>query len=189
MKYCSNCGKRVVRRVPYGDQHPRHICDHCQTVHYENPKVVVGCIAEWSGRILMCRRAIEPRMGFWTIPAGFLEINESSVEAAIRESEEETGTHIRIEGLYSIFDIPEIHQVYLIYRGQLKRPQFNPGSESLEVRLFRPEDIPWGELTYPAVGDILRQYIEERNSGYDFGIYVGSLKDGGNLDLQVALAR
>jgi len=177
MKYCSNCGMRVVRRVPYGDHVPRYVCDHCQTVHYDNPRVIVGCIAEWNGRILLCRRSIEPRRGYWTVPAGFMENGESSVEGALRETWEESGTRIELEGLYSVFDIPEIHQVYLIYRGHLLSPKYNPGSESMDVRLMKPMEIPWDQLTYPAVGSILERYIRERGDG-GFGIYVGSLADG-----------
>lgn len=174
MKYCSNCGKRIARRIPYGDKFPRYVCDYCQTVHYENPKVIVGCIAEWGGRILLCRRAIKPRYGYWTIPAGFLENGESSVAGAIRESHEETGTAIEVDSLYSVFDIPDVHQVYLIYRGRLLSPQYNPGSESLEVRLFGPTEVPWQQLAYPSIVRILERYIDERGNG-GFGIYVGSL--------------
>lgn len=177
MKYCSECGGRIARRTPYGDRVPRYVCDSCQTIHYQNPRVIVGCIAEWRGRILLCRRAIQPRYGYWTIPAGFLENEESSVDGAIRETWEETGTQIEIDGLYSVFDVTEVHQVYLIYRAHLLSPWFNPGSESLEVRLLRPDEIPWDRLSYPAVKRILERYIEERETGC-FGIYVGSLGNG-----------
>lgn len=140
-----------TRRVPAGDDHPRRICDHCGFVDYENPKIVVGSVVRSGEHILLCRRAIEPRAGFWTIPAGYLELNESPEEGARREAREEAGVELEIGGLLAIYSVSRISQVQLIYRATLARPDITPGIESLEARLFLPDEIPWGELAFPSV--------------------------------------
>jgi ADP-ribose pyrophosphatase YjhB (NUDIX family) len=147
-------------RTPDGDGRERKTCDHCGYVAYENPKIVVGSVVRHDGRILLCRRAIEPRLGFWTIPAGYMELNETPEEGARREAFEEANAHLRIERLLAVYSVPRISQVQMIFRATLDRPEFSAGSESLEVKLFRPEEIPWGELAFPSVHWALRHDAE-----------------------------
>ncbi|MBW1801777.1 MAG: NUDIX hydrolase, partial [Deltaproteobacteria bacterium] len=142
MNYCSHCGSEVSLKVPPGDDRPRYVCETCHTIHYENPKMVVGCIPEWEDRILLCRRAIEPRYGLWTIPAGFLENNETITDGARREAMEEAGVRVDIIRLYTLLDLPHVSQVYLIFRAHMRDGRFHAGEESLEVKLFGDQDIP-----------------------------------------------
>lgn len=136
MKYCSDCGNPIDLRIPAGDTFPRHVCPKCNTIHYQNPKMVVGCIPEWEGKILLCRRAIEPRHGFWTLPAGFMENAETLVEAASRETLEEANARVKVGELYAIYNLPHINQVHILFRAQLLDLDFKPGIESLEVQLL-----------------------------------------------------
>jgi ADP-ribose pyrophosphatase YjhB (NUDIX family) len=140
-----------LRAVPEGDNRERMICAECGFVLYDNPKIVVGSVARWGERILMCRRAIHPRRGFWTLPAGYLELNEATSAGAEREAWEEAQARIEIEGLLAIYDIPRISQVQLIYRARLVDPAVAAGPESLEVALFRWDEIPWDEIAFPSV--------------------------------------
>jgi ADP-ribose pyrophosphatase YjhB (NUDIX family) len=174
MKYCSKCGATLKQVIPPGDDRIRSVCDACHTVHYVNPKMVVGCIPEWENQLLLCRRAIEPRLGLWTIPAGFLETGETLLEAAKREALEEALAEVEILTLYTLFDIPHISQVYLIFRARLLRNQFGPGEESHEVKLFREEDIPWNDLAFTSVRESLRLYFEDRQAGI-FPLHMGRL--------------
>lgn len=165
MNFCSQCGASLTVRVPPGDHLPRHVCDRCDTVHYLNPKVVAGCVLEWENRVLLCRRAIEPRYGLWTLPAGFMENGESAVAGAAREAFEEAcavGEDLRLYGVYSLV---HVSQVYLMFRGRLKDGYASPGEESLEVRLYGEEEIPWGQLAFTVVHETLRQYFAERRDG------------------------
>ena len=162
MKYCSNCGTPVDFRIPEGDTLPRYICNHCQTIHYQNPKVIVGALVEHENRILLCKRAIEPRYNTWTLPAGFMENGEDTITGAIRETWEEACAHIRIESLYRLIDVPHISQVHLIYRAQLLTPDFSPGAESLEVALFSESEIPWDNLAFRTNSVTLRDYFADR---------------------------
>jgi len=165
MKFCSQCGALVSRRTPAGDTHERFVCDTCQTIHYQNPKMVVGCIPEWEDQILLCRRAIEPRHGFWTLPAGFMELRETTAQAAAREAMEEANASIEIGNLHTLYNLPHIDQVYLIYRGRLRSLDYAPGEESLEVRLFRESEIPWEQIAFPAVTYALQHYFADRLQG------------------------
>ena len=174
MKFCSACGARLTQRVPPSDDRPRYVCDSCATIHYENPKLVVGCIPQWEERVLLCRRAIEPRYGLWTLPAGFMENGESTGEAAVRETREEANAEVELVAPFSVFDIPRISQVYLMFRARLIERRFAAGHESLEVRLFREEDIAWGELAFPAVERTLRLYFQDRQAG-TFRMHCGSI--------------
>lgn len=174
MKYCSNCGAEVDLLVPPGDSLPRHVCPACGSIHYQNPKVVVGALAEWEGRILMCRRAIEPRHGFWTLPAGFMENSETTAEAAARETLEEACARIQVGALYTLFDIPHISQVHIVYRARLLDLDFRPGEESLEVALFDEADIPWSEIAFRSIERTLRHYYEDRRRG-DWPLHTGSI--------------
>ncbi|MHB1585608.1 MAG: NUDIX hydrolase [Acidiferrobacteraceae bacterium] len=175
MKFCAYCGARLERCTPPGDQRMRDVCTGCHTVHYQNPKVVAGCVPEWDGRILLCRRAIEPRRGFWTLPAGFMENDETTAEAAARETLEEASAGIEIDALYALFNLPHINQVYVMFRGRLRQPSFGPGDESLEVALFEEPEIPWDDLAFPVVRETLRLYFADRTRG-TFGMYTGDLR-------------
>jgi ADP-ribose pyrophosphatase YjhB (NUDIX family) len=170
MNYCSHCGATVELRIPEGDVLPRHVCRQCGEIHYQNPKIVVGCVAEWQGDILLCRRAIEPRHGLWTLPAGFMENGESTIQAALRETREEACAHVRIDALFALINIPYIDQVHLFYRGRLLAPDFAAGSESLETALFPESDIPWQQLAFRSVTQCLRDYFDDRRHGR-FGLH------------------
>lgn len=165
MKYCSNCGATVAFRVPPGDSLPRHVCDQCGSIHYVNPKMVVGAIPEWEDRILLCRRAIEPRLGLWTLPAGFMENEETTAEAAARETLEEACARIEVGDLFTLIDVPQISQVHMLYRARLLDLDFRPGVESLEVALFAEDEIPWQEIAFRSVALTLRHYFEDRRHG------------------------
>jgi ADP-ribose pyrophosphatase YjhB (NUDIX family) len=165
MNYCAQCGAPVELRIPPGDCLPRHVCVQCGTIHYQNPKLVVGCVGEWQGRILLCRRAIEPRLGRWTLPAGFMENGESTTQAALRETLEEACARIEIDDLFSLVNVPYINQVHLFYRGRLLDTSFAAGVESLETALFSEDDIPWNELAFRSVTLCLKAYFADRSAG------------------------
>ncbi len=175
MKFCSDCGAPVSLAVPAGDTLPRHVCESCGTIHYQNPKMVVGCIVEWRGKILLCRRAIEPRLGLWTLPAGFMENAETTAEAAARETLEEAGATVAIESLFALVDVPHIHQVHLFYRGTLTDGRFAPGIESLDVRLFDEAELPWQEMAFRSSTFALRAWLEDRRCGH-FGLHTTDLR-------------
>lgn len=169
MKYCSECGSAVVLRVPDGDTVPRHVCADCGVIHYQNPKMVVGCIPEWEDKVLLCRRAIEPKYGLWTLPAGFMENGETTLEGAARETWEEAGARIEMGGLYTLYNLPHINQVYLMFRARLLDLEFQPGIESLETRLFTEAEIPWDDIAFRTVRATLEQYFSDRRTGlFDF---------------------
>ena len=162
MNFCSHCGKSVSLKIPEDDNRPRHVCDNCGNIHYQNPKIVAGCIPEWQGKILLCRRAIEPRYGLWTIPAGYMENGETLEQAACRETEEEACARVDLDGLYAVYNIPHVSQVYTIFRGQLADGAFAPGAESLETELFEENQIPWGEIAFPVVDRTLKRFFLDR---------------------------
>ena len=162
MNFCSHCGNPVTLRIPTGDTRPRFVCGHCHLVHYQNPKVVAGCIAVWQGQVLLCRRAIEPRRGFWTLPAGFMENGETLEQAASRETLEEACAQVTDLALYTVFDLPHISQVQVFYRAEMSEPVFAVGEESLEVGLFAQNQIPWAELAFPTVGRTLEYFFADR---------------------------
>lgn len=153
-----------VRRVPDGDTLERDVCARCGHIHYVNPKIVVGAVCSWHGRILLCRRAIEPRRGYWTIPAGYLEERETPVEGAAREAYEEAQARIEIDRLLAVYSVPRISQVQLIFRAALATPDFAPGTESLEAALFAWEEIPWESLAFPSVHWALKHYRESADT-------------------------
>ncbi len=167
MKYCSHCGQPVELRVPAGDHLPRHVCPSCDTVHYQNPKLVVGCVPEHDGRILLCRRAIEPRLGYWTIPAGFMENGETLQAAAARESLEEALAAVEIGSLLAVVNVVHAHQVHVMFRAKLPRAEFGAGAESLEVGLHLPADIPWQDIAFPSIDFALHRYLEDRARGLE----------------------
>lgn len=165
MIYCPNCASALNHYVPRGDTLPRHVCDSCGTIHYQNPKIVAGCIPMWEDRILMCRRAIEPRYGKWTLPAGFMENGETVAQAAARETVEEAQASVVDLELYGLFNIPHVNQVYIMFRGGLAAPEFGAGAESLDVRLVTESEIPWGELAFPVMRRTLELFLEDRKRG------------------------
>lgn len=167
MKFCSECGHSVELRVPPGDHLPRHVCPSCATVHYRNPKVIVGCVPTWEGRVLMCRRNIEPRLGLWTFPAGFLEMGETTGQGAARETREEAQAEVEIGSLLAVMDVPYVSQVYMIYRGRMKSPQHGPTPESSETRLMLEEEIPWDDIAFPTIWHSLRFFFEDRAKGVE----------------------
>ena len=167
MNYCSNCGAPVTLRVPPGDQRPRHVCDACGTIHYDNPRLVVGCVPEHRGQILLCRRAIEPRLGYWTVPAGFMENGETLQQAAARESYEEALARVEIGSLLAVVHVLHARQVHVFFRATMPAAEFGSGAESLEVELFEPARIPWSDLAFPSTEFALRHYFKDRAAGVE----------------------
>ncbi|MEW5769332.1 MAG: NUDIX hydrolase [Pseudomonadota bacterium] len=165
MNFCPQCGAPLCLEIPAGDNRPRHVCPSCGAIHYQNPKMVVGCIPEWEDRILLCRRAIEPKYGLWTLPAGFMENGETTAEGAARETLEEAGARVDILGLYSMISLPDINQVYLMFRARLLHLDFVHGEESLEARLFTEHEIPWERLAFRTVQLTLEQFFADRRQG------------------------
>ncbi len=184
MKYCSECGSTVILRVPDGDTLARYVCPACNTIHYQNPKIVAGCILQWEDKVLLCRRAIEPRYGLWTVPAGFMENHETTVQAAIRESWEEAKAEVNDAHLFALINLPHINQVYIMFRGGLKCGQASPGAESLEVGLFLEQDIPWNKLAFPVVDESLRLYFSDRSTG-QFSMHMGDIIRGHERKIQI----
>lgn len=165
MKYCNQCGGPLELRVPEGDHLQRYVCSACGSIHYRNPKLVVGCVPEFDGRILLCRRAIEPRRGYWTIPAGFMENEETLQQAAARESWEEALAEVAIGSLLAVVHVLHAEQVHVFFRGTLAVPSYGAGPESLEVALVAPPDLPWSEMAFPSTEFALRRYLEDRAAG------------------------
>ena len=165
MKFCSNCGQPVQIRVPAGDQMPRAVCGSCGTVHYENPRVVVGCVPEWQGRVLLCRRAIEPRRGYWTAPAGYLEIGESLLAAAARETAEEALAEVTVGTMLSVVNVLNAAQVHVMFRATMRSAQHAAGIESLETRLYDEAEIPWDQIAFSSMHFALQRYLEDRRQG------------------------
>ncbi len=174
IKFCSQCGEGVEHKIPQGETLSRAVCPACQTIHYQNPKIVAGCLPEGEGKILLCRRAIEPRLGFWTFPAGFMELGESTEEAAARETLEEANARVTIQTLYSVFSLPHVDQVYIVYRAILQDLNFGPGEESLEVRLMPIEAIPWDQLAFPVIRETLQRYVED-TARAQFQVHFGAI--------------
>lgn len=182
MKFCNACGGTLTARIPQGDNRERHVCVRCGNIHYQNPKIVTGAIPEWEDKLLLCRRAIAPRYGYWTLPAGFLENGETTHEGAVRETLEEARARVTVTSLFATFNLPHIDQVYMMFRARLLDLDFGPGDESLEVALFGEADIPWDQLAFPVVAETLKLYFTDRaNSGY--GIHMGDIvrEPGGGL--------
>ena len=171
MNYCSNCGDTVKFYTPAGDDRPRYLCESCGIIHYENPKVVVGCIPEMDGKILLCRRSIEPRSGKWTLPAGYLENGETVAQGAQRETLEEAEARIEIIAPYALFNICYVNQIYVMFRARLLDAKFKAGKESSAVGLFAEEEIPWDQIAFTVIEKTLRLYFKDRPTGaYPFQI-------------------
>lgn len=164
MSFCTACGHTTIEKIPLGDHQVRKVCTHCGTIHYVNPKVICGALALWENKVLLCRRAIEPRYGLWTLPAGYMELFETMEQGAARETREESEAEIEIEQLYCMYNIPRIGQIYVLFKGNIKEGQFGAGEETIESRLFEEEDIPWNELAFPSVERTLRHYFTDRKN-------------------------
>ena len=167
MKFCSECGQPVAVKVPEGDHLPRFVCTACDTIHNQNPRIIAGCVIETEGKILLCKRAIEPRLGYWTIPAGFMENGESVQNAAAREAIEEALAQVEIGSLLAIVNVLHAHQVHIMFRATLRNPAFGVGPESLETALYEEKDIPWPEIAFLSVEFALRRYLEDRRQGIE----------------------
>lgn len=165
MKFCSECAHPVSLAIPPDDNRPRYVCGHCGTIHYQNPKMVIGSIPVWDHdgdtRILLCKRAIEPRYGYWTLPAGFMENNETTAEAALRETQEEAGARVELHELFSLLNVPHVHQVHMFYRATLLDLDYAAGTESLEVKLFSQNEIPWDDIAFPTVAYTLKFFFAD----------------------------
>ena len=178
MNFCSECAHPVVLTTPADDNRPRFVCQHCGTIHYQNPKIVVGSIPVWNingeASVLLCRRAIEPRLGYWTLPAGFMENAETTSDAARRETEEEAGARIDLHGLFSMLNVPHVNQVHLFYRATLLDLDYAAGIESLQVELFSEAAIPWEEIAFPTVAETLKFFfadLRKVRNGATFGFH------------------
>lgn len=165
MKFCTSCGSEVTLRIPEGDDRERYVCVSCEAIHYINPRVIVGCLPVHEGKVLLCRRAIEPRRDYWTLPAGFMENGETSMAGAARETWEEAHAHAVGLELYRIFDVPHISQVYMFYRCGILEGEYGVGPESLETALFEQSDIPWDCIAFPVVREALREYFIDVEQG------------------------
>ncbi len=165
MKYCSACAAQLIWSIPTGDTTHRHVCPECHTIHYSNPKIIVGCLPVWAdNKVLLCRRAIEPRFNFWVLPSGFMENKETIQEGALRETREEANAKVSIHYLHTVYNIPHISQVYLLFKSDLLSLDFFPGSESLEVRLFTEEEVPWDRIAFSAIYYALKCFFSDLNN-------------------------
>ena len=175
MNFCSRCGSpKMVWRVPDGDNRPRHVCDACGEIFYENPKIVAGCVPVWGDQVLLCRRNIEPRYGYWTLPAGFMELGETTEQGAVRETVEEAGAHIELQGLYTLLNVVRVGQLHLFYRARLLDTDFAPGPETIEAQLFAEPEIPWDDLAFRTVRETLKRFFEDRRQG-QFGLHCADI--------------
>jgi ADP-ribose pyrophosphatase YjhB (NUDIX family) len=164
-RFCSQCGAPTSRRVPEGDNRERDLCDNCGAIHYQNPRIVVGTVPVWEGRILLCRRAIEPRYDTWTLPAGFMELGETSAQGATRETLEESGARIELGDLFTVIDVPQVDQVHIYYLAHALGPELDPGPESLDARYYDEAEIPWDDLSFRTVSTTLKHYLDDRRRG------------------------
>ncbi|GAB3053173.1 NUDIX hydrolase [Acinetobacter apis] len=166
MNCCIKCGHPTTKKKPLGDEKLRQVCTHCGNIHYENPKVICGALVVADQKVLLCRRAIEPRYGLWTLPAGYMELSETMAEGAARETLEEADARIDIEQMYCMYDIPRIGQIYALFKAKLRDHQFGAGPETLESRLFEEHEIPWDQLAFPSVKKTLQHYFADRKQAH-----------------------
>src|SRR5690625_745004 len=164
-RFCTQCGTPLSQIIPPDDNRLRDACGRCGAVHYQNPRNVVGVLAVWQQKILLCKRAIEPRFNTWTLPAGFMELGESTAQGAMRETQEEAGAQIELGALYTIIDVPHAEQVHFYYLARVLSPELYPGPESLDAAFFAIEDIPWQRLAFRTVVTTLEHYIRDRETG------------------------
>jgi ADP-ribose pyrophosphatase YjhB (NUDIX family) len=175
IKHCRACGSPVEYRIPASDNRERAVCPVCATIHYENPLTVVGTVPFWHDQVLLCRRNIEPRYGLWTLPAGFLELGETTAEGALRETDEEAGAQVDLEGLLSVLNVVRVGQVHLFYLARLRDTRFAPGPETIEARLFTESEVPWSELAFQTVKHTLERYFADRREG-QFRLYCADIE-------------
>ena len=174
IKHCRVCGAATVYRVPADDNRERAVCTACGEIHYENPINVVGTLPVWGEQVLLCRRAIEPRYGFWTLPAGFLELGESTADGALRETDEEAGARVELQDLYTVLNVVRVGQVHLYYRARMLDTTLAPGPETIEARLFREDELPWDQLAFRTVRRTLEHYFADRRAGR-FVLHAGDI--------------
>ena len=174
IQHCRVCGTPTVYRVPADDNRERAVCSACGEIHYENPLNVVGTVPVWGDQVLLCRRAIEPRRGLWTLPAGFMELGESTADGALRETVEEAGAKVEMQALFSVISVVRVGQVHLFYRARMLDTSLDPGPESLEARLFREDEVPWDELAFRTVRQTLEWFFEDRRLG-SFSVHTGDI--------------
>ena len=167
MNFCSECGQAIVKAIPAGDNRERYVCRGCGTIHYQNPRIVAGCVPEYQDAILLCKRAIEPRSGYWTVPAGFMELGETVADAAIRETLEEAEARVEIGALIAVVDVVQAKQVHMFFAGALRKPKFGVGEETLATDLFMADKIPWDDIAFPSVRIALKQFLRNRSNGRD----------------------
>lgn len=179
MNFCGNCGHKTTDKIPLGDQKIRQVCTECGDIHYVNPKVICGALVIWQDQVLLCRRAIEPRYGLWTLPAGYMELFETMEQGAARETREEAEANIEIQQLYCMYNIPRIGQIYVLFKADLIDGKFGAGDETLESCLFAEADIPWGALAFPSVEQTLKHYFADRKQ-QQFPMHLETL--GSRLD-------
>ncbi len=175
IEHCQVCGTPVAHKVPADDNRERAVCPACGHIHYVNPLNVVGTLPVWGDQVLLCKRNIEPRKGFWTLPAGFMELGETTDEGAARETDEEAGAHIELQGLYCVLNVVTAGQVHLFYRARLLDTEFSPGPETMEARLFHQHEIPWDDLAFRTVRMTLERYYADREKG-QFGVYCADIR-------------
>lgn len=181
MNFCSHCGSDALRfEIPPGDNRPRYCCPDCGRIHYQNPNMVVGCLPVWEDKILLCRRAIEPRKGFWNLPAGYLENGETVQEGALRETREEAGVEVELIRLHTVYNIPHVNQVYLFFLAQMPSPEFDIGPETLEAGLFAPNEIPFADMAFHSSVYAIKQYHLHRYQDFR-GVHVSERRENGQL--------
>ncbi|HET7793416.1 MAG TPA: NUDIX hydrolase [Rhizobacter sp.] len=173
-KHCKACGSPVQYTIPADDNRERATCTVCGTVHYENPLNVVGTLPVWKDKVLLCRRNIEPRHGFWTLPAGFMELGETTEQGAIRETTEEAGARVELQGLYTLLNVVRVGQLHLFYRARLLDTDFAPGPETIEAQLFAEAEVPWDDLAFRTVRETLKCFFEDRRQG-QFGLHCADI--------------
>ena len=176
IKHCTQCGSKVIYKTPSGDERQRAVCTNCGYIHYENPTIVAGILPRYKDQILLCKRAIKPQKGFWTIPSGFMELNETVEEAALREAQEEAGVTAQIDQLYCLYNLPHIGQVYMLYLATMDTQEFKEGIETQEARFFDLEDIPWDDIAFSSVTFALKHYVsdfESKRFKFRTGEYLG----------------
>jgi len=174
IQHCPACGHPVTYRIPPEDNRERATCTGCGTIHYENPLNVVGTVPAWEDQVLLCRRNIEPRYGLWTLPAGFMELDETTADGAARETDEEAGARFEMLGLFAVLNVVRVGQVHLFYRARLLDTTFHPGPETIEARLFHEHEVPWDQLAFRTVRETLLRYFEDRRQG-QFGLHCADI--------------
>ena len=175
MKFCTSCGSAVTLRIPVGDDRERFVCTACDLIHYSNPRVIVGCVPIFEDKVLLCKRAIEPRKNYWTLPAGFMENGETTPQGAARETWEEARARVSNLELYRVFDVPYISQVYMFYRCEVEDGEYGVGPESLETGLYKHDEVPWDQIAFPVVYETLKEYFSDAGAGH-FPVRVSAIE-------------